>query len=213
MNLIAVRHGETEWNVQLREMGHLDSPLTARGVQQTEALGHRLEVLGFDALYSSDLGRAIQTAEIIGAICRKPVHLDSGLRERRMGVFQGLTREEISERYPDQLAAYERTGFIDFIPEGESAQDRTDRSARVLTEIASHHTEQTVVVVTHGGFLTGFLEFVLGIPFANGRRFRKENAGFNAFEYVEPNWYLQTWNDVSHLRANTASCDNTPAKT
>lgn len=199
MNLIAVRHGETEWNVQLREMGQLDSPLTRRGVQQAEALGRRLSRIGFDALFSSDLGRAAQTAEIIGTLCQKPVHLDPRLRERHMGIFQGLTREEISKKYPEQLAAYERAGFMDMIPDGESAQERTDRSARVLTEIASLHPEQTVVVVTHGGFLTGFLTFVLGIPFANARRFRKQNASFNAFEYVDTHWCLQTWNDVSHL--------------
>jgi len=199
MKLIAVRHGETEWNAELREMGHLDSPLTPLGIQQAQALGHRLKNLGFDALYSSDLGRAVQTAEIIGRICDKPVQLNSSLRERHMGVFQGLTREEISEKYPEQMAAYERIGFLDLIPGGETAQERTDRSVRILTEIASRHPEQTVVVVTHGGFLTGFLGFVLGIPFSNGRRYRKENASFNAFEYLEPNWYLQTWNDISHL--------------
>ena len=199
MKLIAVRHVETEWNAELREMGHLDSPLTPLGIKQAQALGHRLKNLGFDALYSSDLGRAVQTAEIIGAICDKPVQLNSSLRERHMGVFQGLTREEISEKYPEQMAAYERIGFLDLIPGGETAQERTDRSVRILTEIASRHPEQTVVVVTHGGFLTGFLGFVLGIPFSNGRRYRKENASFNAFEYLEPNWYLQTWNDISHL--------------
>jgi 2,3-bisphosphoglycerate-dependent phosphoglycerate mutase len=199
MKLIAVRHGETEWNAELREMGHLDSPLTPLGIQQAQALGHRLKNLGFDALYSSDLGRAVQTAEIIGRICDKPVQLNSSLRERHMGVFQGLTRQEISEKYPEQMAAYERIGFLDLIPGGETAQERTDRSVRILTEIASRHPEQTVVVVTHGGFLTGFLGFVLGIPFSNGRRYRKENASFNAFEYLEPNWYLQTWNDISHL--------------
>jgi broad specificity phosphatase PhoE len=199
MKLIAVRHGETEWNVELRETGHLDSPLTPRGIQQAQALGHRLKGMGFDALYASDLRRAVQTAEIIGAINRKPVQLEPGLRERHMGVFQGLTRDEISEKYPEQMATYERIGFLDIIPGGESAQERTDRSVWVLTELASRHPEQTIVVVTHGGFLTGFLGFVLGIPFSNGRRFRKENASFNAFEYLEPNWYLQTWNDISHL--------------
>jgi len=199
MKLIAVRHGETEWNVELREMGHLDSPLTPIGIQQAQALGHRLKNLGFDALYSSDLGRAVKTAEIIGRICDKPVQLNSSLRERHMGVFQGLTREEINEKYPEEMATYERIGFLDLIPGGETAQERTDRSVRSLTEIASRHPNQTIVVVTHGGFLTGFLGFVLGIPFSNGRRYRKENAGFNAFEYLEPNWYLQTWNDISHL--------------
>jgi len=199
MKLIAVRHGETEWNVQHREIGQLDSRLTARGVQQAKAVGTRLAGIQFDELYSSDLGRAVQTAEIIGAKCGKPVRLDAGLRERHMGLFQGLTWEEIREKFPKERESYDRFGFYDAVPGGESSLQRMDRSAQVLTAIAERHSEQTVVVVTHGGFLTGFLEYVLGIPFGRGKRFKKDNAGFNAFEFVQSNWCLVTWNDVSHL--------------
>jgi broad specificity phosphatase PhoE len=199
MILIAVRHGETEWNLQRREMGQLDSCLTKRGIQQAEALGSRLSRISFHALYSSDLGRAVHTAEIIAAICQKDVRLDSGLRERHMGLFQGLTWEEMGQRFPKEQETYDCTGFYDVIPEGETAQQRLDRSMRVLTGIAERHPNQTVVVVTHGGFLMGFFEFVLGIPFGSGKRFKKHNASFNAFEYVESNWCLETWNDVSHL--------------
>ena len=125
MVLIAVRHGETgetEWNLQRREMGQLDSRLTVRGIQQAEAIGRRLSGIKFAELYSSDLGRAVQTAEIIAAMCQKQVLLDSGLRERHMGLFQGLTWEEMREQYPRERETYERTGFYDAIPEGETAQ-------------------------------------------------------------------------------------------
>lgn len=150
MILIPVRHGETEWNLQKREMGQLDSALTARGVRQAEALGRRLSQIAFHEIYSSDLGRAVQTSEIIAALCGKQVRLDSDLRERHMGLFQGLTLREIRDKYPKEHEAYERTGFYDVVPEGESAQQRLDRSVRGLTAIADRHPDQTVVVVTHG---------------------------------------------------------------
>src|SRR5690348_10772063 len=98
MRLIAVRHGETEWNVAGREMGHLDSPLTERGRQQAEAVASRLAGLSLAALYSSDLGRAVATARCISRCCGQDVRVDVGLRERHMGVLQGLTSVEIAER-------------------------------------------------------------------------------------------------------------------
>ena len=108
MKLIAIRHGETEWNAQGREMGQLDSALTERGIQQARLVAGRLNQAVFHALYSSDLGRAIQTAEIIAAKCQKQVQLDAGLRERHMGIFQGLTLAEMRERFPKERAEFER---------------------------------------------------------------------------------------------------------
>ena len=211
MVLIAVRHGETEWNLQGREMGQLDSPLTARGIQQAEALGRRLSNMKIDELYSSDLGRAVQTAEIIAALCQKQVRLDAGLRERHMGVFQGLTSEEMAARYPEERKTFLETGFYDTVPQGETAQQRLDRSVQVLTCIAEHHRDQTVVVVTHAGFLMGFLEFVLGIPSGSGKRFKKQNASFNSFEYVGSRWCLETWNDLGHLNGMQTVSDSPQA--
>lgn len=199
MLLLPVRHGETEWNVEGREMGHLDSPLTPRGVDQARALARRLSTMSIDALYSSDLGRAARTAEIVGEVCGLTPRLDSGLRERHMGEFQGLTRDEVRDRYPEQYAGYQRTGVFATVPGGESMADKRDRTGRVLTGIAARHPDETVVVVTHGGFLMGFFEWVMGLGPQDGSRFRKQNAGFNAFDYVDSKWTLRTWNDVSHL--------------
>lgn len=180
-------------------MGQLDSPLTALGIRQAEALAERLSRIEFAALYSSDLGRARHTAEIIAARCKRDVLVDAGLRERHMGIFEGLTREEMRSRFPQERSDYERIGFEHAIPGGESARQRLERSVRVMTAIAEHHPDDTVVAVTHGGFLMGFFEFVLGIAPGNGWRFKRHNASFNAFEYCDGKWALETWNDTSHL--------------
>src|SRR5262249_7507469 len=127
------------------------------------------------------------------------VQLDAGLRERRMGEFEGMSWDEIRERYPAKEEEYQRNGFFEFIPGGESAQERVDRSVRTFTSIAEKHPNETVLAVTHAGILTGFLLYVLGIPFSNGQRFFKQNASFNAFEYANSLWRLHTWNDTSHL--------------
>ena len=200
VNLIAIRHGETEWNLERREMGQLDSPLTKRGIQQAEAIGRRLSGVPFDAVYSSDLGRAVQTAEIIASISENVVRLHPGLRERHMGLFQGLTWEELEKKFPNEREEYGRIGYWDVVPEGETAQQRLDRSVRAFTGIAEDYPNQTVVAVTHAGILTGFLQFVLGMPFGSGNRFKKDHASFNAFEYLDSRWRLVTWNDLSHLR-------------
>jgi probable phosphoglycerate mutase len=199
MLLIAIRHGETEWNVCKREMGHLDSPLTANGVSQGHAIARRLQGSRAHALYTSDLGRAVQTADIIATgTGLRPVQ-EPRLRERHMGVFQGLLFSEIPSRFPDVYAEYQSAGYFAKIPEGESAEERSARSVRVFTSIAEAHPEQTVVAVTHAGFLTGFLEHVLGLAPGSGSRFKKHNAAYNAFGYEQGTWRLETWNDIAHL--------------
>jgi broad specificity phosphatase PhoE len=209
MKLIAIRHGETEWNVEGREMGQLDSPLTARGVEQSRLIAERLGQVLFDTLYSSDLGRALQTAEIIAAECGSQVRLDAGLRERHMGIFQGLTLAEMRERFPKERAHFEQMGPDYVVPGGESARQALERSAEVVTAIAQRHAHETVVVVTHGGFLMVFFQFVLGLPPGNGRRFKRYNASYNAFDYEDDKWSLVTWNDISHLSGLPSLDDRT----
>jgi len=198
MKLIAIRHGETAWNTQGREMGQLDSPLTPLGIQQAHCIARRLKRSSFDVLYSSDLGRSVQTAGIIASTCGMTVNIDEGLRERHMGIFQGLTVAEMRERFPIERQDYERIGFDYVIPGGESARQRLERSVRVLTAIAERHAKDTVVVITHGGFLMGFFEFVLNMQPGNGWRFKRYNGSYNAFQYVDGQWSLEVWNDVSH---------------
>jgi len=201
MKIIAIRHGETEWNTEGREMGQLDSPLTPQGIRQAQAIAKRLSLYKFSALYTSDLGRAYQTAKIIEAQSKVPITIDKGLRERNMGTFQGLTKKEMREKFPAERSAYERIGYEYVIPNGESAKQRYERSVKTMTDIANRHPDikDVVVVVTHGGFLMGFFEYVLGIPPGNGWRFKRYNASYSMFEFKNGKWALETWNDIIHL--------------
>ena len=199
MKLIAIRHGETQWNIEAREQGHLDSALTPRGIQQARAVAERLRQVRCSVLYSSDLGRAMQTAEIISSATGVRITQDVDLRERNMGIFEGLTKEEMTQRFPAEYSDYRRIGQGFRIPRGESGQERLERSIRVLKAIAERHPHERIVAVTHGGFLMGFFEHVLGIAPGSGWRFKRQNAAYNSFEYVEGVWRLETWNDTAHL--------------
>lgn len=199
-HVIFIRHGEALWNVERREMGQLDSPLTERGIRQAEAIAVRLSTIGFETLYSSDLGRALQTAERISSKSRMPILEDMELRERHMGVFQGLTRSEMKDRYPQEWAAYNsETKFTYVIPNGESQKHRLERSIRVMNRLADAHPEESIVVVSHGGLLRGFFEYVLGLEPGNEDRFRRRNATFNCFARDNGEWSLEVWGDTSHL--------------
>ncbi|MEL7038488.1 MAG: histidine phosphatase family protein [Cyanobacteria bacterium J06592_8] len=198
MKLIIVRHGETEWNIQNRVTGQLDSPLTPKGIQQAHAIARRLRRLSFTTLYSSDLGRAVQTANIIAEICDKKIIFESQLREWNMGIFQGLTVSEMYEKFPQERQEYE-LGDEYVIPKGESLSQCRDRGSRALNQIAERHFDETVVVVTHGCLLMGFFEVVLDLPSGNCWRFKLHNANFCCFEYVNGYWSLVVWNDTSHL--------------
>lgn len=199
MKLVIVRHGETEWNVQNKATGQLDSPLTPKGIRQAHAIADRLLRLSFTTLYSSDLGRAVQTANIIAEVCGKKVIFDQQLREWNMGIFEGLTVSEMDKKFPQERQDYERIGFEYVIPQGESLRQCRDRGCRALNAIAQRHLDETVVAIVHGCLLMVFFEMVLGLPPGNSWRFKLYNANLCIFEYVNGRWILSVWNDVSHL--------------
>jgi broad specificity phosphatase PhoE len=141
--ILLVRHGETDWNAERRVQGHTDRPLNEAGIAQARALAEQLAAEAIDAIYSSDLARAQETAEVVGAVRGLPVETLPELRERDFGTWEGLTDEEIFERFPEA-----RSG-----PWGD-AESRDELGARILgacKRIASQHPGGSVLVVTHGG--------------------------------------------------------------
>lgn len=208
--LIIVRHGETEWNIAKIRQGHLDSALTGKGMAQAKALGQRLARERFSALYSSDLGRAVQTAQEIANVTGHEIITDSRLRERHLGIFQGLNAEEINERYPEARRLLRTKGPDYVIPEGESMRQQVARNMIFLDEIARKHAGESVVVVTHGGVVSGFFRHTLAIPLDAPRRFEFVNAGVNVFIHEDGNWMLLTWGDISHLAPGASSEGDDP---
>lgn len=197
--VIIVRHGETEWNIANIRQGHLDSPLTSEGIAQAEALARRLARERFTAIYSSDLGRAVETAQIISRATGHEIVTDSRLRERHLGIFQGLLSDEIKEKYPTEYKLHRSLGPDYVIPGGESVRQQVVRNIGYLREIAAKHAGETILVITHGGVLNGLFRHTFSIPFEAPRRFEFTNAGLNVFVYEQGSWFLQTWGDLSHL--------------
>lgn len=208
--VIIVRHGETEWNIKGIRQGHFDSRLTPKGVVQAKALAQRLARENFTALYSSDLGRAVDTAREIASVTGHEIIADARLRERHLGIFQGLSADEITARYPEErrLMRTQGPGFV--IPGGESMVQMVERNIACLNELAEKHRSEQIVVVTHGGVVSGFFRHTLEISLEAPRRFEFVNAGINVFAHEEGNWLLLTWGDISHLAPGAASEGDDP---
>ena len=136
---IIVRHGQTQWNHRGVRQGHLDSDLTERGIAQAKALAIRLAREHFTRLYSSDLGRAVHTAQIIAASTGHEIVTEARLRERHLGIFQGLNGDEIKARYPEEHRLHRSVGPDYVIPGGESVRQQVARNVAYLTEIAPKH--------------------------------------------------------------------------
>ncbi|HXG83411.1 MAG TPA: histidine phosphatase family protein [Pyrinomonadaceae bacterium] len=203
--LIIIRHGETVWNLEGRKHGQLDSPLTALGIRQAKALAQRMTEESFAALYSSDLGRAVETAEIIAARTNHEIIFDRRLRERNFGVFQGLTDEEVIEKYPLEHQAREADKINYVIPGGESLKRYSTRVVNCLEEVAARREGQSVALVTHGGVTDSWFRYIFDIPPDAPRKVKLWNASLNRIARDSENgWTLHSWGDVGHLRFSSS---------
>jgi broad specificity phosphatase PhoE len=147
-NLLLVRHGETDWNADGRLQGQTDRPLSDFGRAQARRLADELAEETLDAIYSSDLARARETAEIVGERLGLPVSLDPGLREKDWGTWEGLTAVE-----------RDRVEFV-----GESTEAHQERILNALRRISERHSDgDNVLVVTHGGSMRRVQTAALGM--------------------------------------------------
>jgi probable phosphoglycerate mutase len=196
---IVVRHGETQWNVEARVQGHGDSPLTAAGIAQAEAVAQRLAGERFDVLLSSDLGRAAQTARRIAARCGHPIVTDARLRERHFGAGEGLTYDEIGILYPDAFSRTRETDPDFVIPGGESRRAFHERVTAAFEALAREHAGRRVAVITHGGVLAALYRFIHGIAVATPHKVPITNAAFNLVACDAGRWSVEAWDDSAHL--------------
>lgn len=200
-----VRHGETEWNAQQRIQGNLDIPLNANGMAQADAAARGLVGAGIESIYSSDLARARQTAEAAAQHIGCPLLFCQQLRERRFGVFEGLTYGEAKRRFPDVYARVQsrEAGFA--IPGGESLRQLAARVETALRRIAGDHSGQNVLVVTHGGVLGVAYCLATGRALDAPRNFPIPNAAYNWIDWepdgLQGRFALRAWGERSHLAA------------
>jgi 2,3-bisphosphoglycerate-dependent phosphoglycerate mutase len=142
--ILAIRHGETAWNVDTRIQGQLDIPLNDTGRWQAHRLALAMAEEGLDAIYSSDLLRAYETAQAVASGSGREIVTDTGLRERGFGEFEGLTFKEIEQRWPDQSERWRRRDPTFGPTGGEVLRDFYDRSVATVMRLAAAHAGQTI---------------------------------------------------------------------
>lgn len=202
IRFILVRHGETERNLEKRIQGQTDSPLSERGRQQSEVLARRLARSGrLQAVYSSNLGRALATAALIAEATGHEVVADERFRELSFGEAEGSTWDIINRDFSG--ISYRWRDHEDGIrfPGGESRAEGVGRALAGMRHIAGNHPSGDVVIVTHGGILASLFGEILQIPPGIRPACKIENASINILRLKtdKDRWKIMTWGDVSHL--------------
>jgi probable phosphoglycerate mutase len=202
--ILLIRHGETAWNAVRRLQGHIDIPLNQVGTRQAAALARALAAETLDAIVSSDLQRAMQTAQAVAALHPGvTLQTTAQLRERAYGVFEGMLYQEIQQQYPDDFALWQAREVEAVMPHGErlaeSFHQFYDRAIAGLHAVAAHHPGQTVAVVAHGGVLECAYREAQGIQLDSPRDFQVKNASINRFTVADGKLALTSWGEVEHL--------------
>ena len=199
--LVLVRHGETEWNARGLYQGQLDSPLTDGGLAQAERLGERMRRhSAVAALYASDLARTHATAAPTALALGLEIVAEPDLGERGYGIFQGVNKSALEDKYPEEYAAYVTADPDYVIPGGESAHQFYTRVVAALDRLGQRHRGEQIAVVTHGGVMTAIFNHILRLAINAPRRFSIPNTGYNLVSDAGDGWRIETIGDVSHLQ-------------
>jgi probable phosphoglycerate mutase len=202
--ILLVRHGETAWNAERRLQGHLDIGLNPQGARQAAAVAEALAGVRIDAIISSDLQRASETAHAIASSHRLPVQVERNLRERCYGGFEGLLYAEIEQRFPREFAKWQARDVDAVLPAGvnlgESFRAFYERCTTAIMERAARCPSQTVVMVAHGGVLECAYRCALGMSLETPRNFAIPNASINRFTYHDGKLTLISWGEIDHLQ-------------
>ncbi|PTX49155.1 putative phosphoglycerate mutase/uncharacterized phosphatase [Melghirimyces profundicolus] len=191
-----IRHGVTRWNREKRIQGHRDEPLSPEGGEQAARLGTYLEEIAFEAVYASDLSRAIQTAEQITRSREMEVRTLSAIRERNLGEWEGLRIEEVKERYPDEWeTVWHRGGRYGV----EKAEETRKRMMAALEELVETHPGERIAVVSHGGSINAVLEVISGGVHGPGRTRIRNTAISRLIHHPERGWRVEEVNRAEHL--------------
>ena len=205
--ILLIRHGETAWNAIRKLQGHLDIPLNAVGTRQAKMLAAALQNEKLDAVISSDLQRALQTAGEIARLQGLSTRVDAGLRERCFGGFEGMLYSDLPLRFPHEYAIWRSrdpdTNFppsdIDLTNIGESIRQFQQRCMASIAHHANQFAGKKIALVAHGGVLECAYRAAKNLPLNAERKITIYNASINRFSVVGDAIRLIQWGDVSHL--------------
>lgn len=201
--VIFIRHGQTEWNVNGRYQGQSDVQLTAEGVRQAQKLAADFPVEKIEAVYASDLQRAMVTAGIVADRFGLQVQPEPAFRELSFGKWEGLTYEQIVSQWKDAMENFLQHPDILEIPDGESFPAVQKRAMARLEELVRQHEGQTIAVVAHGAVLRTILAAALHMPLQYLWSIRQFNTAVNIVRYdIDANPTVELLNSTAHLAKN-----------
>jgi len=197
--IIAIRHGETSWNVDTRIQGQLDIPLSANGRWQAERLAEALRDEPIQAIYASDLARAWETAQYLGQAHGLTVTQETGLRERGFGDFEGMTFAEIEVLLPEQSLRWRRRDPDFSPPGGESLVALNARVLEAAGRLAARHPGEQIALVGHGGVMDVLYRAATRLDIQAPRTWALGNAAINRLLWTPEGFTLVGWADTQHL--------------
>ncbi len=200
--IFALRHGQTAWNADGRLQGHLDIPLDATGRWQAERLAQALAGEDLAAIYSSDLQRALATAQALAGTTGAAITTDRQLRERGFGWFEGYAYADIQRLWPEEAERWRRRE-PEFEPGGgESLVDFSRRCVTAVAAWAEKHPGQAIAVVAHGGVLDCLYRAATRQALEAPRSWQMGNAAVNRLLYANEGFAVVGWSDTAHLQTD-----------
>ena len=201
VQIVLVRHGATDWNLQGRCQGSTDRDLSEAGVRQAEEISTLLREEKFDAVYSSHLRRARRTAELISRPHALPVRIEEDLRELDHGELEGLTFNEIKTRYGDFLTRWRSEPADIQVPGGERLADVAERAWNGLHGILERHPEaERILAVSHNFPSIGIVCRITNTPLNSYRSFHLDPCGVTRLNYEQEGWR------ITHVNGREYSC-------
>jgi len=197
--IIAVRHGETAWNVDARIQGHVDIALNTKGVLQAGRVAQALADETVDAIYASDLLRAWQTASAIAHATDCPLTAEVGLRERAFGSFEGQSYAAIEAQWPEESMRWRKRDPDWAPPGGESLLAMRERIEQTASRLAQRHLGGQIVLVAHGGVMDQLYRLATGQALQAPRAWHLGNAAINRLLWTPEGFTLVGWGDTRHL--------------
>ncbi|MFC1965968.1 histidine phosphatase family protein [Chloroflexota bacterium] len=198
--LLLVRHGITEFNSTRRFAGYSDIDMNAEGYRQVERLSERLAGEKIDVVYSSDLKRALATAEVITSGRKIDIVTCPDLREANYGDVEGLTFAEIKHLYPDVAELITNFSLELKFPNGEGFEEFIERTSAFLDRLSKHTVDETILIVSHSGPLKVLVCRLLDIDMGHWRQIRLDNASLSIVETYPRGTIISLLNDTSHVR-------------
>ncbi len=203
--VLLIRHGQSQGNAEGRFGGHTETPLSTLGRTQAEATARALSAQTFQAIYASDLPRAVETAEPLARLTGLPINQSEAFRERSVGVMESLTFEEAAAAHPEQYGALLRRDFEHIILGGESYRQMLERASRKLDEIIEQHRGGRIAVFSHTGTICILALHLMGALDAPALRpvwIATANCGITRFD-LRADGYVRVLavNDTRHLQS------------